>query len=54
MGEAELFGGLPEGNLPKRGSVFLSTTVLKVSNGTAVHSRKSGGFVTVYNNSRMS
>ncbi len=54
FGERQLFGGLPETNLPKRGSAHLYNTTLKVPNGIAIYSNKSGGLIKLLEKSEIS
>ncbi len=53
-GESELFGGVPEGNLPVRGNVYLYDTKFMVPNSTAIYSNKSGGLIKLFGNSQLS
>ncbi|WP_212113074.1 autotransporter outer membrane beta-barrel domain-containing protein [Bartonella queenslandensis] len=53
-GEKEMFGSLPETNLPVRGVVELTRTSFTVPNSAAIYSRKSGGVVRLLDNSKLS
>ncbi|UNE53600.1 autotransporter outer membrane beta-barrel domain-containing protein [Bartonella machadoae] len=53
-GEPELFGGVPEGDLIKRGSVHLFKTVLKVPKSAVIYSKNSGALVKALDNSELS
>ncbi|AGF76277.1 autotransporter outer membrane beta-barrel domain-containing protein [Bartonella vinsonii] len=53
-GEGELFGNQPKKGLPKRGGVYLYTTMFTVPNSTVIYSRESGAVIKVLENSTLS